>query len=265
MDFAQRYGPCAGIAGGSEGVGESFARRLAAQGLDLILVARREGPLAALAEDLRARHPGRRVRTLALDLTLPETPDRIAAAAADQEVGLFIHNAGAASAFGEIVEVEPRKADRLIALNITAMTHLVHAFGGPMKARGRGGIVIVGSQACVAGSPSNATYAAVKAFSTIYAEGLWGEMKPYGVHVLGYVLGAVDTPLIAKHFPALYGQGQQPDEIAEAGLAGLADGPTLYAGEGEARFKALSALPRAQAVEAMVQGMAAYQQAARAT
>src|SRR5690242_4205171 len=97
-DFANRYGPWAVIAGGSEGIGSAFAERLAAQGIHVMLIARKPGPLEEVAADLRKRY-STEVRTLSLDLTKPEAIDSIIAATKDCDVGMLIHNAGADNSF----------------------------------------------------------------------------------------------------------------------------------------------------------------------
>src|SRR5262245_59578215 len=94
MDFAERYGPWALIAGASEGTGAAFSRQVAAKGLNLIMIARRAAPLEALASEIR-NEQGVEIVTAAIDLARPEAFDDIVAAAGDREVGLYISNAGA--------------------------------------------------------------------------------------------------------------------------------------------------------------------------
>src|SRR5579862_6490502 len=94
MSFAERYGPWAVIAGASEGTGRAFARKIAANGVPCILIARREAPLAALAAEIR-RESGLTCLTAVVDLTSPDAPEQIRAAVGDREVGLFVSNAGA--------------------------------------------------------------------------------------------------------------------------------------------------------------------------
>lgn len=89
----RRYGPWALIVGGSEGVGAAFARKLAAAGFKLVLVARKEAPLQALADELRTR--GGEVRIVSADLSQPDALARVRTATDDVEVGLLIYNAGA--------------------------------------------------------------------------------------------------------------------------------------------------------------------------
>lgn len=229
------YGPWAVIAGGSEGVGAEFARLLAAQGINLVLLARKPGPLAETATSCRDH--GVEVRPLAVDLTSPVALDRIAEATADLEVGLFIHNAGADSAAAPFLDSDPEQVARVIALNITTPLALVRLFGRPMRDRGRGGILLTGSVSGDAGQDHHATYGAAKAFSRVFAEGLWSELAGTGVDVLELVLGLTRTPAMERLGVSFDIPGvtvSEPADVAFEGLAMLASGPVRYAGGNDA-------------------------------
>src|SRR5262245_19288260 len=94
MSFASRYGPWAVVAGASEGVGSAFARALASRGVNIVLLARRQGVLDEVAAGIRA-DTGAGTRTLAVDLSRPDAMARVAAETADLEVGLVVYCAGA--------------------------------------------------------------------------------------------------------------------------------------------------------------------------
>ena len=115
MDIA-KYGPWAVIAGGSEGVGAEFATQLADQGFNLVLLARKEGPLAEAADASRAR--GVEVRTLSVDLLAPDALDRIRQITDDIDVGLFIYNAGANTYGHEFATGDLTRFQSVIDLNI---------------------------------------------------------------------------------------------------------------------------------------------------
>ena len=249
--FGEKYGPTALIAGGSEGVGEAYARQLAEKGLDLVLVARTSERLEATRAKLADEFPECSISAITADLTDPATPKMLAEKLADQEIGLLIYNAGSNWKHGEFVDVDLAYYQTLTALNATAPMAITHHFGGLMKARGRGGIILISSLAYLAGSPHIAVYSAAKAFSTTLAEALWFEMKPYGVDVMSHALGSVDTPFIQRNFPQAYGQGDQPEDVAPAGLEALGTGPVLRAGKGDDFHKMLGSMTRAEAVQAM--------------
>ncbi|MGW1229227.1 SDR family NAD(P)-dependent oxidoreductase [Streptomyces sp. NPDC002530] len=243
------YGPWAVVAGGSEGVGASFAEQLADAGINLVLIARKPGPLEETAVRVRAR--GAEVRTLALDLLDPGAPDAVRAATEDLEVGLLIFNAGANSYGHEFVTGDLDRVQGVLDLNITAQLALTHHFGARMKERGRGGIVLVGSLSGYLGQARISVYSAAKAFSRIFAEGLWLELRPHGVHVLELVLGVTRTPAMERaglrmDLPGL--NVAEPDDVAREGLAHLADGPVLVAGGNDGAAVKRSGFPRAELV-----------------
>jgi hypothetical protein len=180
--FASRYGPCALVAGASEGIGRSFARELAAAGLHLVLVARRAPPLDALGNELRDAH-GIDVRTVACDLAEAGAAETIAGACRGLEIGLLVYNA-AASSVGRFLDTPLDTHLRAIHVNARGPVLLAHAFAGPMAERGRGGIVLMSSLTAFQGTPLVSTYGATKAFNLILAEGLWSELAEHGVDVL---------------------------------------------------------------------------------
>ncbi|WP_127782766.1 SDR family NAD(P)-dependent oxidoreductase [Rhodococcus sp. X156] len=250
---AAKYGPWAVIAGGSEGVGSSFAEQLAAAGINLVLLARKPGPLEETAEKVRAL--GVEVRTLSVDLIAPGAVEQIRAVTDPLEVGLFIFNAGANTYANEFVTADLTKVQEVIDLNITRQLELSQHFGALMKERGRGGIILLGSMAGYLGTEMIGIYAAAKAFSRVFAEGLWLELKAHDVDVLHLVLGVTRTPSMERHglkmdLPGL--DVAAPADVAAEGLARITEGPVWVAG-GEANFtnaKKRLGFPRGPMVEA---------------
>jgi short-subunit dehydrogenase len=254
--LAEQYGPWALIAGGSEGVGESFALKLAAAGVNLMLVARKTGPLEGLAD--RVRKAGSvQVRTLAQDLTAPDMLDRVKAATADIDVGLLIYNAGSVSGFSPYLDETLDEQMRMVRLGVVAPTMLSHHFGAKMRARGRGGMILIGSMAGYAGAPDEIVYSAGKAYSRMLAEGLWYELKPHNVHVLGLILGLTRTPAMDRlglkmNNPEV--PPDEPDSVVEEAFEHLAHGPIWNVGGKEEGARYLSTIPRADAVSFMAKG-----------
>jgi uncharacterized protein len=231
--FAERYGPWALIAGASEGVGACLAEQLAARGLDLVLVARSEAALEELAAGLRERH-GVDARTLVQDLTDPEIPDRVATATEGLEVGLAVYVPGAVNHVGPFLGRELAFWQWQLDINCFGPVALVHELAPAMVERGRGGIVIVGSAACFAGTPFVSVYSAAKMFQVNFAEGLWAELGPHGVDVCCAVLGGTHTPSRERAL----GVGYDPangdmlaEDVAAEILATFADGPVHVVGE----------------------------------
>ncbi|GAA4820884.1 SDR family NAD(P)-dependent oxidoreductase [Nocardioides caeni] len=222
MADLDHYGPWAVVAGGSEGTGAAFADQLAAAGINLLLVARKPGPLEATAE--AARRHGVDVRTLAVDLTDPAAIPAIIDATADVEVGLLVYNAGANTAGGPFLDNTLAGVRGVIDLNVTAMLALVHHFAPTMKERRRGGILLVGSLAGYVGTSTESVYGGAKAFSRIFAEGLWSELREYDVHVLELVLGLTRTPAMERAGLAFDVPGLHvgdPVEVVREGLGAL--------------------------------------------
>lgn len=220
------YGPWALIAGGSEGVGASFAQQLAEAGFNLVLVARKTGPLEETADAVRAH--GVDVRTLSLDLTDPASIEELTAATADVEVGLLIYNAGANSYGKRFLDGELSGFQGVVDLNVTTPLALAHHYGRLMRRRGRGGIVLVGSLAGYLGTPREAIYGGAKAFGRIFAEGFWLEAQEAGIDVLELVLGVTRTPAMVRAGLDFDLPGMvvgEPDDIAREGLTALGDGP----------------------------------------
>lgn len=242
-----KYGPWAVLAGGSEGVGASFAHQLADAGVHLVLIARKPGPLETTAEQVRAK--GVQVRTLTLDLLDPDALHTIRSVTDDLDVGLLIFNAGANSYGHEFVTGDLDRMRGVIDLNITAQLALTHHFGAALKQRGGGGILLVGSMAGYLGQAQISVYSAVKSFSRVFAEGLWLELREHNVDVLELVLGVTRTPAMERaglnfDIPGL--NVAEPDDVAREGLEKLPHGPVWVAGGNAAAAEKRSGPNRAE-------------------
>jgi uncharacterized protein len=258
--FRARYGPRALILGGSEGIGRAFAETLAAAGLDLVLIARRPAPLAQAAAALAATHPVR-IRTRALDLSAADAADAVSELARNAEIGLLVCNAGATHGAARFLDQPPAHALALTRLNCLTPLAALHGALGSMRARGRGGAIVVSSLSGLGGSGYLATYAAAKSFLITLCEGLNWELAPAGVDVLCAVAGLTDTPAMrasglsyaaaeAAGFTAL-----DAASVARGALEALGRTSVWYAG-GAAGAAALRALPREQLTLAMTQAAA---------
>ena len=234
MSLREHYGPWTVITGASEGVGSEFALRLADEGIHCVLIARREGPLADLAAQVRAK--GVECVTASVDLTAADATAQITEAVGSREIGQLIANAGADTNSARFLESDPDNWERLIALNILTTMRNCHHFGQGMRARGRGGIILVGSGSCYGGLHGMAIYSAVKAFDLCFGEGLRAEMRHVGVDVLNLILGRTDTPahrriaeLNGREFDTT-GMASAAD-VARIGLEQLPHGPTYNWGQ----------------------------------
>jgi short-subunit dehydrogenase len=223
----QKYGPWALIVGGSEGIGAALAYKLAAEKFNIVLVARKEPPLAELARELRVT--GVEVRTASVDLSRPDALEKVRALTDDIVIGYLIYVAGANSVRGNIVELDPEVYRSVIAVNVVAPVEFVRHYGARMKDRGHGGIILAGSLSNFIGSATLGPYTASKAFSRIFSESLWAECKPMGIDVLHVVVGFTATPAMQR-LGLDTSTAQSPEEVAQQALDNMGNGPLLIAG-----------------------------------
>ena len=233
MAFKDKYGPWALITGASEGTGSAFAHNLANQGMNLVLIARREQPLTELGKAVRAK--GVECVTASVDLSTLDATRQVVAAVGAREVGLFIANAGADTNGKMFFDNDIANWDQLVNLNVVSTMRNCHHFGKSMRERKRGGIIIVGSGACYGGLYGISVYSASKAFELCLGEALWAELRHHGVDVLNLILGRTDTP---AHRRLMERNGQpipegmaKPEDVAEIGLSRLAHGPDYNWGQ----------------------------------
>lgn len=230
-DFFARYGSWALISGASEGTGAEFALHAAAQGLNVILIARRADRLAELATQIRDTH-GVEIETVSLDLSHPGAMASLRAAAEGRDLGLVVFNAGGDSVGGRFLDSPYEAWQALTRRNIDLLTEACHFFATRFVARGRGGIVLVGSEAALGGTGRLAIYTATKGYMCNFGESLWKELKPRGVDVLNLLIGATDTPKLRTVFaknnlPLDAVPLTTSAEVARIGLATLGQGPTV--------------------------------------
>jgi short-subunit dehydrogenase len=196
--MATRHNTRALVTGASSGIGEAFARALAARGDDLVLVARSRPRLDALAEELRTRC-GVDVEVLPADLTQADGVADIEERLRDPAslIGLLVNNAGFGSA-GRFAELPIDEEEREIRLNVLALVRLTHAALAAMALRGSGAIVNVSSLAAYQPNPGMATYGATKAFVSSFTQAVHEEAKGRGVHVMVVCPGFTRTEFQAR-------------------------------------------------------------------
>lgn len=217
-----KVGPWALVTGASSGIGEAFARRLAKEGLSLILVARRTAALEQLASALHAEH-GVETRVVALDLSKEGAVEALVAGVGELDVGLVVSNAGTGHP-GAFVKSNLDEERAILRLNVSAPMELARAFAPRLAARGRGAIVFVSSAMAFQGTPYMANYAATKAYLLVLGESLHEELKPSGVDVLVVAPGATDTPgkdLYPVDYAKLPVHWMSPQAVVECALGSL--------------------------------------------
>jgi short-subunit dehydrogenase len=231
---AASYGPWAVISGASEGTGKALAKQIAAAGIHCVLIARRLGPLDELADALRAAH-GVECITASVDLYGSDACAEIKAVVGSREVGLYVSNAGADPSGSHFLNTSVDDWIGQANRSVINLLRCCHHFGGLMRDRKHGGLLIVGSGACYGGGAFMANYAGVKGFGLNFAEGLWAELLPHGVNVLYAALGTTDTPafrkLLAEKGMAVPPGLADPAVVAETLLDRLPHGPVLNWGQ----------------------------------
>lgn len=242
MKSVQRYGPWALITGASDGIGKALATRIAANGINVVLSARSEDKLDSLALQLASTH-GVETMVLPVDLAEPAAVDAIEDVTRRLDIGLVVLAAGFGTT-GTFLETAPAEERQLVAVNITAVMRLSHAFAGRLAARGTGAIVLFGSIVGWQGVPGQANYAASKAYVQSLAEGLHDEMAPRGVDVLAVAPGPVESGFGARAGLTMP-SATSADVVATATLNALGRRRTVIPGvRGKFLTAALMLLPR---------------------
>jgi uncharacterized protein len=222
--------PVTVITGASAGIGVALARIFSREGHELVLVARRQDRLEALADEIAASGKTR-PRVLPLDIQEKDIAEKLKAALVREgvEPQYIVNNAG----FGLVGVASSLDRDEQLAmidLNVRALTELSLAFVDSLE-RHRGGILNVGSLAGFLPGPGMAVYYATKAYVLSFSEALHSELKPRGVRVTVLCPGPVPTEFAAR---AGLKQGRPPgllsqpaDSVAEAGYRGLMQGDRM--------------------------------------
>jgi short-subunit dehydrogenase len=249
--FFERYGPVAVVAGASEGLGAAFAEALAARGLELVLLARRESALRACAARIEETHRVK-VSPVVCDLKDASFVEALAGAIAGKHVGTGIYNAGF-SFLSPLLDHPLEEALQVVDVNVKGPLRFVHALAPAMRQEGRGGLVLMSSIAGFHGAPNLAAYAASKAFNIVLGESLWAELRPSGVDVLVSCAGAIRTPNYAKALAREAPGTLDARAVAEHTLDALGAGPLTVPGAVNkvARFVLGRMMPRVSVINLM--------------
>lgn len=215
------------ITGASSGIGRELSKRLAADGYDLVLIARDEQKLNALATGMNETH-GVKTLVLAQDLSDPTAPHSIFAALQEASIDIdVLVNCAGTQVYGEFAEVELEKLLAMIQVNLTTLTHLTKLFLPAMVERGHGKIMNVASTGAFVPSPLNAVYCATKAYVLSFSEGLAAELSGTGVTATTLCPGATDTAFVTRHGledVRLFRHMMSPSRVADIGYRALVRG-----------------------------------------
>ncbi len=220
---------CTMITGASGGIGEAFARRLAAEKHNLVLVARSEGKLHQLCDELMLQHQIT-AHYVALDLTEFEADKKLFAETERHgfEIDWLINNAGFGS-MGDFAELDLERELEMINLNVMALVALTHRYLGKMRQRKSGVVVNVSSTASFQAIPYMATYAATKAFVTSFSQALAEENRPFNITVTALCPGPTETNFFAEAGAVPFSaKGMQtPEEVVDKCLGAVRAGRPL--------------------------------------
>jgi short-subunit dehydrogenase len=216
------------ITGASAGIGAVYADRLAGRGYDLVLVARDEAKLKALATRLR-EETGVTVEVLPADLAEAKDTRKVEARLQADDITMLVNNAGIAVA-GPTISMDPERLDAMIQLNVVVATRLARAVAPGLAQRRKGDIINIASVAGIRGDQPaiSVGYSASKAYVLAFSEGLDSELSSYGVRVQAVLPGATRTELWAKGGIDINTLPQEvvmeTGDMVDAALAGLEQG-----------------------------------------
>ncbi len=192
----RQFGPWALVTGASSGIGKEFARQIAAAGINVVLVARRESLLGDLGRGL-SQNFGVQYRPVAMDLSQEGFLAKLAEATNDLDIGLVVSNAGTGNP-GEFLKLDRPLLEATLRLNTMAHLDIAHHFGGKLAERRRGGLILVGAMGAEIGVPFMANDGGAKAYVHSLGEALHYELKSLGVHVTVVPPAMTNTPVLAK-------------------------------------------------------------------
>ncbi len=255
--FLEKYGPWALIVGASHGTGAACAHQLAARGLNCVLVARNATALGTLAEELSTQH-GVSSKVIAADLSLDNSVASICSELDGIDIGLMVYNAGAPAYASTFLKAPLKTWQDLLALGASSLMEISHYVGQKLLARGRGGILLMGSHAALGGNKKYAMYTASKGFMLNFGESLWMELRDKNIDVLNFLIMVVDTPTLRKQMaeskidgwdqdtiPGVY----KPEDVVTVALRELPNGPTFIHPADEEDKAGLGAARRTDLIE----------------
>jgi len=240
------------ITGASTGIGAEFARQLAAQGANLVLVARSIDKLEALAESLRAEHHVK-VFTEKLDLSTPDASERLYQRVTELGVAVdaLVNNAGFAS-LGPVAELDPDDVGATVNLNVKAVMENTVRFLPAMISRGGGVIINVAGTGAFQPGPYMAARTASAAFVLSFTQAVNAENADTGVRVFALCPGPTETPMTSGQTSPL-GKMRTPDQVVDTALNALR---TRKASVVDGRLNAIVARIGSRLPESLVLAMA---------
>jgi short-subunit dehydrogenase len=226
--FEEKYGPWALVTGAGAGIGAEFASQLAALGLHLVLVDRRQDPLDRIVKKITDDYSVD-VKSIKKDLEEPDFLHDILQITDSLQVGLLVNNAGYALT-GDLLDHDLEQELGLLYVNCRAPLILSHEYGRRMVKRGRGGIIFLSSIAAFLPMPFWTHYSASKVYDLHMANGLYLELKDKGVDVLALCPGNTKTDF--ADVAGIRSVGMNPEPVVSHALKKLGKKPLVVPGIG---------------------------------
>ena len=215
-----RFGPWALVTGASSGIGKELTRQLAANGLNVVMAARRIDLLKELGNGIE-REFSVQFRAVQVDLSEEGSIDKIKDATRDLDIGLIVSNAGAVKA-GEFMTMPLKDLHDQISINVVAHMELVRHFAPRLVKRARGGVMLVGAMGASIGIPYIANPSATKAYILALGEALHFELEKHGVAVTVLTPGLTDTAVLPEIMIDPGALPMKPLSVAQVASEGIA-------------------------------------------
>lgn len=190
-----KFGPWAIITGASSGIGKEFARQLAANGLNLVLVARRTALLEDIGKNL-AKEFGIEYQAIEADLAVESSIEKINNATLSLDIGLLISNAGTGRP-GKFLSFEEKELKYILQLNAASHLSLTYYFGRRMAKRGKGGVLLTGAMGAIDGVPYMVNESGTKGYIQSLGKSLHTEFRELGLNITVLVTSPTETPVLS--------------------------------------------------------------------
>lgn len=227
LAFQKKYGPWAMVTGASDGIGRAMAIEIANMGLNLIIVARNHERLEALGNEIQKEYKVT-VKVIAIDLSIINSVKNLNSQIEEYEIGLFAAIAGFGTS-GYFFKANINEELNMIDVNCRSVVEQTYYFANKFVSNKRGGIILMGSLVGFQGVPFASNYSATKSFIQNFAEGIYFELKPFGVDVLCSAPGPVLSGFGARAKMKM-GNSSSPEEVAKETILALGEKLTVRPG-----------------------------------
>ena len=235
MNLREKYGEWGVILGATEGVGKAFCEKIAAGGMNVVMVGRREQMLGELGEQLKADY-GVEYKVVKADFSQPDAAETVFAATEGLDMG-FMSYVACLHSFGKIQDVPWEKHEAMINVNVITFMKCFHHYMQIFAAQDRGAAINVSSMTAISSSPWNSQYGAGKAYNLKMTQAVAGECEKTNVDVLSITLGTTLTPSLLKNLPggpqgeAVMKIALKPEEVVDEAFESLGKELSIVVGE----------------------------------